>query len=67
MLKDVSVPTCYFERHCKLQSVQLHCFSNASEKAYAAAIYLQSKYVEGKLDVNLVAAKTRVAQLRSKV
>jgi len=58
-LNDVSVPRCYFEKHCKLESVQLHCFSDASEKANAAAVYFRSKYVEGQVDVNLVAAKTR--------
>ena len=60
-LNDVSVPKCYFEKHCKLESVQLHCFSDASEKAYVAAVYLRSQYVEGQVDVNSVAAKTRVA------
>jgi hypothetical protein len=47
-----------------LDSVQLHCFSDASERAYAAAIYLRSQYCNGHVDVNLVSANTRVAPLK---
>ena len=48
----------------KVLSVQLHCFCDASEKAYAIATYLRSKYENGLVDVNLIAAKTRVTPLK---
>ena len=63
-LNDVSVPRCYFVKHNTLESLQLHCFSDASVKAYAAAVYLRTKYTGGQVDVNLVAAKTRVAPVK---
>ena len=63
-LNNVCVPRCYFEINNKVLSTQVHCFSDASEKAYAAAIYLRSKYESGLVDVNLIAAKTRVAPLK---
>ncbi|XP_028413524.1 uncharacterized protein LOC114536361 [Dendronephthya gigantea] len=63
-LSNVCVPRCYFEIDGKVLSIQVHCFSDASEKAYAAAIYLRSKYESGLVDVNLIAAKTRVAPLK---
>ena len=63
-LNNVCVPRCYFEMYNKVLSVQLHCFSDASEKAYAAVTYLRSKYESGLVDVNLIAAKTRVAPLK---
>lgn len=63
-LNNVCVPRCYFEMNNLLQSTQLHCFSDASERAYAAAIYLRSQYTNGLVDVNLIAAKTRVAPLK---
>ena len=63
-LNNVCVPRCYFEIKDKVLSVQLHCFCDASEKAYAAATYLRSKYQSGLVDVNLIAAKTRVAPLK---
>ena len=46
-LNNVCVPRCYFEIDNKVLSVQVHCFSDASERAYAAAIYLRSKYERG--------------------
>ena len=63
-LNNVCVPRCYFGIKDKVLSVQLHCFCDASEKAYAAATYLRSKYESGLVDVNLIAAKTRVAPLK---
>ena len=63
-LNNVCVPRCYFAMDNKVLSVQLHCFSDASEKAYAAATYLRSKYESGLVHVNLIAAKTRVAPLK---
>ncbi|KAK9707726.1 putative peptidase (DUF1758) [Popillia japonica] len=46
-------------------SNELHCFSDASEKAYAACIYLKTTEPNGSCNVNLVCAKTKVAPLKS--
>jgi len=40
---------------------QLHGFCDASERAFAAVIYLRSVCVDGTVEVTLVAAKTRVS------
>ena len=47
-----------------LKSAQLHCFSDASERAYAAVIYLRSLYEDGHVEVNLMASKTKVAPVK---
>ncbi|XP_035204521.1 uncharacterized protein LOC118179457 [Stegodyphus dumicola] len=44
---------------------QLHGFCDASEKAYAAAIYYRSVLDIGQINVQLVIAKTTVAPLRN--
>ncbi|XP_035220181.1 uncharacterized protein LOC118193235 [Stegodyphus dumicola] len=44
---------------------QLHGFCDASEKAYAAAIYYRSVLDTGQINVQLVIAKTRVAPLKN--
>ncbi|XP_017490271.1 PREDICTED: uncharacterized protein LOC108378486 [Rhagoletis zephyria] len=38
---------------------------HASEKAYAAVAYARTKYLDGKIVVNLVASRTKVAPLKS--
>ena len=43
---------------------QLHTFSDASEKAYAAAVYLRSETEDGKVAIRLVFSKARVAPLK---
>lgn len=64
-LSSVCIPRCYFDNTSgNLKSAELPCFSDASEKAYAASIYLRSIYDDGRIDVNLVASKTRVAPLK---
>ena len=62
-LNHVCVPRCYFLNNGLSRTIQLHCFSDASRNAYAAAVYIRSCYGDGFIDVNLVVAKTRVAPL----
>ena len=64
-LNSVCIPRCYFDYTSgNLKSAELHCFSDASEKAYAASIYVRSIYEDGRIDVKLVASKTKVAPLK---
>ncbi|XP_062533921.1 uncharacterized protein LOC134202933 [Armigeres subalbatus] len=44
--------------------IELHGFSDASEEAYAAVIYLRSVDSNGEINVTLLAAKTKVAPVR---
>ena len=65
ILNHVRIPRCYFEnKSSKLKSAELHCFSDASEKAYAAAVNVCSTYDDERVDVNLIVSKTRVAALK---
>ena len=62
IISSVRIPRCHFSSHPV--NTQLHAFSDASELAFAAAIYMRSEYDNGKIDVKLVASKTRVAPLK---
>lgn len=44
---------------------QMHGFCDASEKAYAAAVYLRCVFQTGQVKVNLLVAKSRVAPTRT--
>ncbi|XP_038117200.1 uncharacterized protein LOC119769297 [Culex quinquefasciatus] len=45
-------------------SVQLHCFSDASTKAYGGCVYVRSENAKGEVMVHLLASKSRVAPLK---
>ncbi|XP_044574182.1 uncharacterized protein LOC123258378, partial [Drosophila ananassae] len=60
-LKRLTVPRFVPNRE---DSIELHAFSDASTKAYAAAVYCRFRHEDGTYSVSLVAAKTRVAPLK---
>ncbi|GFW76933.1 uncharacterized protein TNCV_2030381 [Trichonephila clavipes] len=48
----------------RAESIELHAFSDASEKAYGSSIYLKSVSVLGEVKVCLVTSKSRVSPLK---
>ncbi|XP_062542202.1 uncharacterized protein LOC134210190 [Armigeres subalbatus] len=46
------------------KSVEIHCFSDASEKAFGACVYVRSENVDGAVLVRLLTSKSRVAPLK---
>ena len=56
------IPRCYFAR--QPVDTQLHGFSDASEHAYATVVYIQSTYLDGQVEVQLVTSKSRVAPIK---
>ena len=55
------MPRCYFAITMQPISIQIHGFSDASKRAYAAVAYLRTVYENGQVDVQLIASKTKVA------
>ena len=64
LLQDKPFSYCYFRSDSGKRSVQLHGFSDASETAYSAVVYVRATYEKGPPTVVLVAAKTKVAPLK---
>ena len=63
-LSSVKIPRCYYLAGETMVLNQIHGFSDASEQAYAAVVYVRSVYCSGNISVSLVASKTRVAPLK---
>ena len=64
VLSECHVPRYYFPKDVSIINVQLHGFSDASEDAYAAAVYVRGKESNGTVHVSLIMAKTRVSPLK---
>ncbi|XP_076549214.1 uncharacterized protein LOC143306720 [Osmia lignaria lignaria] len=62
-LEHISIPRKIYPQIIKTQS--LHGFSDASTKAYAAAVYSRSVLCDGTVSISLILAKTRVAPLKT--
>ena len=66
-LKNIRVPRCYADYSLAQSTVcshQIHGFSDASERAYAAVVYLRTEFSNGETQVNIVTSKTRVAPIK---
>ena len=63
-LNSVRIPRCYFHADSFIVSRQVHGFSDASNSAYAAVMYIRTEYIHGAVDVKLVVAKTKVSPIK---
>ncbi|KAL9970153.1 hypothetical protein ACROYT_G022481 [Oculina patagonica] len=64
-LEHLQIPRCYtYFPLSQNPKVELHAFSDASEVAYASAVYLRVVGKDGKVSTSLVMSKTRVAPVR---
>ena len=61
-LKEIKIPRYYFDE--LPESIELHGFCDASEKAYGAAIYVRGVYPGRAPSVQLVISKSKVAPLK---
>lgn len=63
-LANKSLPRCYYPKEAQIVSFQLHGFSDASEDAYAAVVYLCMVDTQNNVYVSLVMSKTKVAPIK---
>ena len=63
-LGHVRIPRCYSYSGFSKIDVQLHRFSDASEGAYAAIMYIRVVYSDGCIATRLVASKTRLSPIK---
>ena len=65
LLKEIHMRRCYFRQEAP-SSIQLHGYSDASDKAYAAVIFIRATYPTSPPTVNLVISKTKVSPLATR-
>ena len=65
LLEEIKIPRCLKDTSREENSISLHTFSDASEKAYAAAVYSRHKFEDGSVTTRLIASKTRLAPLKT--
>ena len=67
-VENVIMNRCYFinEISDPVSTISLHGFSDASELAYGACIYIKSIRRSGNINVNLVTSKSRVIPMKKK-
>ncbi|GFS53088.1 integrase catalytic domain-containing protein [Trichonephila clavipes] len=61
-VNNISIDRCIMIH--RAESIELHAFSDASEKAYGSSIYLKSISALGEVKVCLVTSKSRVSPLK---
>ncbi|GFV81299.1 integrase catalytic domain-containing protein [Trichonephila clavipes] len=61
-VNNISIDRCIVIQ--RAESIELHAFSDASEKAYGSSIYLKSISALGEVKVCLVTSKSRVSPLK---
>ena len=63
-LSLIKIPRC-LRKSIEVGHIEIHTFSDASEKQYSAVVYIRHEYKDGGVSVRLVAAKTRLAPLKT--
>ena len=66
-LRQINVPSCYYESCRQPVSFELHGFSDASSIVYGAVVYLRIVYRDGKTSLVIVASKTCVAPIKAQI
>lgn len=64
MLNDLRIPR-HVMNHKQVKNLQLHVFTNASERAYGATVYVRSENKDNTITVHLLCSKSRVAPLKT--
>lgn len=61
-LSDLKIPRGVRQTDAK---IELHCFADASEKAYGTCVYIRQIYSDDSVSCNLLCSKSRVAPLKT--
>ena len=60
LLSTKTIPRCYHDKSASVVSMEVRGFSDASEQAYSAVVYLRRECTDGSNQIALVSSKTKV-------
>ena len=63
-LQGVHIDRCLFTKGSIISRIQLHGFSDASERAHACVIYIRTEYKSGEVSVKFVASKAKISSIK---
>ena len=64
MLTRRPLQRCYMEYSKEADAIQIHRFSDASEKGFSAVVYIRILCSDSTVSISLMAAKTKVAPIK---
>ena len=64
-LHNTKITRCLFEKQSPVKTVEIHGFSDKSERAQGAVVYLRIEYVDGNIDVKFLASKAKVSPVKA--
>ena len=64
-LARIKIPRCLKDSESNDERMTVHTFTDASEKAYAAAVYARYEFEDGSIGTRLITAKTRLEPLKA--
>ena len=63
-LESIQIDRCLFQKGKTVERVEIHGFSDASERAHGCVVYMRIVYVTGEIDVRFLAAKSKVNPIK---
>ena len=64
LLSQMTIPRCYSNKESQVLSTEIHGFSDSSEVAYAAVVYLRISDTSNQTHLSLVMSKSKVAPIK---
>ena len=64
-VNNVYIHRSLFKQNDMVKKVEIHGFSDASERAHAAVVYLRIEYNDGKVETQFLASKSKVSPIRT--
>ena len=63
-LNEIQIKRSFFDKDQKVSKVELHAFSDASERSYATVVYLRIVYESGDIKLHFVASKAKISPIK---